>query len=442
MLARRAVLGGGAGLLACAAGGSALAQSSQANWMDTIFGQPGLGPRGGAPRSRSREPEVLQDLRRGELPLRHEAMQEAMVRAIANYQQIASAGGWSRIPGTRMMRPGDDDERMPLVRRRLAATGELPRSQPSDSYAFDSDTERAVRAFQRRHGLRVSGRVDQPTIVAMNVSAAARLEQLRVNQRRLAELLYEAPEERYVLVNVPAFQLEAVERDRVDLRHRVIVGKPDRQSPSVKATIRAVNFFPYWRVPESVATLDLVPRLLKEPDYLVKENIRVLVGSFVGEEIDASLIDWATADMTKIRFRQDPGERNALGLLRIDMPNEHGVYMHDTPMKQLFGQRGRAFSAGCVRVQDVFQLAQWILRYEPGWETRRVEDAIAAREALDVTLWRQVPVYFTYITAWAEPDGSIEFRPDVYGRDGERELVAGREHDPEDAPLPRQTLTP
>jgi L,D-transpeptidase YcbB len=242
---------------------------------------------------------------------------------------------------------------------------------------------------------------------------------------------------------VPAFQLEAVERNEVELRHRVIAGKPERETPSVRAQIRALNFFPYWRVPDSVAKLDLIPRLQKEPDYLQKEQIRVLTGSFNGPVIDANNIDWRQVDVTRIKFRQDPGPQNALGLVRLDMPNEHGVYMHDTPMKPLFGQRGRAFSAGCVRVQDVFTLAEWVARYEPGWnEPGRAQQVVDAGQPLDVVLTRPVPVYFAYITAWAEPDGQIVFRPDIYSRDGLRDLIAGHDRDPSEGPAPSQTLAP
>ncbi len=159
----------------------------------------------------------------------------------------------------------------------------------------------------------------------------------------------------------------------------MIVGKPERQTPTVRATIRALNFFPYWRVPESVAHLDLIPRLVKEPGYLQQERIRVLTGSFNGPEVDSSAIDWRQADAKQLRFRQDPGPQNALGLVRIDMPNEHGVYMHDTPLKPLFNQRARAFSAGCVRVQDVFTLVEWIAKYEAGWDQPgRAQDVLPA----------------------------------------------------------------
>ncbi len=224
----------------------------------------------------------------------------------------------------------------------------------------------------------------------------------------------------------------------MEQRHRVIAGRPGRETPVVKANVRALNFFPFWRVPDSVATLDLIPKMQKEPEYLQKEQIRVLAGNFNGQELDATQIDWKQADATRIKFRQDPGPQNALGLVRLDMPNEHGVYMHDTPMKPLFGQAARAFSAGCVRVQDPFDLAAWVAREEAGMDRQRIDEILASGNAADIVLTRQVPVYFAYITAWAESNGRVEFRPDIYGRDGLRELSADRERDPDSPPPPAQ----
>ncbi len=389
--------------------------------------------------------EALGDLRRDRTPLRSAEMVDALEEAVQRYQAIVSRGGWPMIPGNRMIRPDDNDERVALLHRRLTMSGEL-RGRPSRSlfgYAFDGDLEAAVRRFQENNGLRVTGRVDRSTLQALNVPAEARLSQLRVNLQRLRDLLAQKPDDRYILVNAASFEAEAVERHEVELRHRVIVGKPDRQTPTVRATIKALNFFPYWRVPESVATLDLIPRLVKEPGYLQQEQIRVLTGSYNGPEIDATAMDWRQADASKLRFRQDPGPQNALGLVRIDRPNEHGVYMHDTPLKQLFNQRSRSFSAGCVRVQDVFTLVEWIARYETGWDQPgRAQDVLATGQALDLTLTRPLPVYFTYITAWAELDGRIIFRPDIYNRDGVRDVLASAERDPEDGPAPRWTLAP
>ncbi len=426
---RRATL---AGLASLTLSTPAVAQVG--NWWEKILGPTSSNSssaRNNSPRPRRVEP--LNDLRSNQVPFRSDAMVDAIVRAVARYQQIVAKGGWQPIPGTRAMRPGDDDERIPLVRRRLFASGELKSASAGwRDFTFNSALEAAVVEYQRHNGLRVSGRVDRSTIAAMNVPAEQRLRQLQVNEQRLRELLAGRVEDRYVLVNVPAFQLEAVDRFQVEQRHRVIVGREQRQTPVLKATIKALNFFPYWRVPESVATLDLIPKLQKEPGYLEQEKIRVLQGDFNGPEINASTIDWRMADPKVIRFRQDPGPQNALGLVRIDMPNSEGVYMHDTPMKPLFDQRARAFSAGCVRVQDVFKLVAWIARPEGVLDEARIEEVLAAGQGADLTLQRPVPVYFAYISAWSEPNGQIEFRPDLYGRDGARELAG--EADPEAAP--------
>jgi murein L,D-transpeptidase YcbB/YkuD len=393
-------------------------------------------------RRRAVEAEGSDDLREGEMPLRSRDMLATIEDAIGRLERVVADGGWPTIPGNRMIRPGDDDERIPAVRRILVLWGDMRPQGGYGSLNYDGAMEAGIRRFQSRHGLRVSGRIDRSTIQAMNVPISARLAQLRLNHQRIRDLVDLKVDERFVMVNVPAFQAEAVSQGVVEQRHRVISGKPDRQTPVVTASIRALNFFPYWRVPESIATKDVIPKLIKEPDYLQKEHIRVLTGSFVGPEVDATNIDWRTVDPKNLRFRQDPGPQNALGLVRIDMPNEHGVYMHDTPMKPLFEQRSRAFSAGCVRVQDVFDLAAWIARGEQNMSRERIEEILQGGQPVDITLTRPVPVVFAYITAWAEPNGRLMFRPDIYGKDQMRELASDRERDPDAPPPPRETLAP
>ena len=366
-----------------------------------------------------RKPEPLNDLRPDSTPWRSDVMLDALGAAIERYEKIVASGGWPVVPTGRMMREGDSDERVPILRKRLRISGDMPaKGQYYDTETFDSELEAGVRRFQLRNGIRPTGRIEQSVYPILNITAQERLEQLKINFERLRALTNTAIEDRYVFVNVPAFQLEAVERFEVQLRHRVIAGRPERQTPEVRATIKALNFFPYWRVPDSVAMLDLVPRLQKEPEYIINETIRVYDG-YNGPELDPRQIDWFAPQVANYKFKQDPGDKNALGLVRIDMQNEHGVYMHDTPMKKLFEQRSRAFSAGCVRVEAVFQLAEWIAKYEPGWEQPgRVQEVLQQGQALDLSLTRPIPVYFGYITAWAEPaTGRVEFRPDIYGRD-------------------------
>jgi L,D-transpeptidase YcbB len=426
-LTRRRLLTGAA----CLGLGSTAAQAQDADWLKSIWG----GNRAASADSTAKSERVadpLNDLRADAVPMRSDQMLDNVEAAIARYSDIVARGGWPVIPPGPMLRNGDEGERVALLRRRLMASGDLSPRGGNNSSSFDDTVETAMRTFQERHGLRVTGRMEQSMIAALNITANTRLEQLKRNQRRLMDLMQGRVEDRYILVNAAAFQLEAVEGFEVRQRHRTIVGKPERQTPEIKATIRAVNFFPYWNVPESVATLDLIPKLRKEPEYLTKELIRAYNG-FKGPELDPMATNWNTADGKIVKFRQDPGPQNALGLVRIDMPNSETVYMHDTPMKPLFKQRSRPFSAGCVRVEDVFKLVEWIARHEVGWDKPgRVADVLGAGQPLDVTLTRPIPVYFAYITAWAEASGRVEFRPDIYGRDG---LAKDNVIDP-DAPPP------
>jgi L,D-transpeptidase YcbB len=442
----------GAALLATVSASELRAQ--EAKWWQSL---PGFGPPAGVNtstrQSKPKKPQPLSDLRTGPVPLRSDEMVSAMDTAIERFKRIVAKGGWPQIGKTNLLRPGDDNEAITAVRRRLIMSGDIPERGAKyhhGSFHFDEWLEYGVKQFQRRHGLRESGRLDRPTRAQLAVTAEARLQQLELNRRRIAALSAGRIEDRYVLVNIPAFQLEAVERFEVVQRHRVIVGKPERQTPAIAATIKGLNFFPFWRVPESVAKLDLIPRLVKEPSYLRQEHIRIVQDRFDGPEIQLASVNLAAADTKKILFRQDPGPWNALGLVRIDMPNKHIVYMHDTPMKPLFKQPYRAFSAGCVRVDKVMDLVAWIAKYEPGMsgeasidrliEQGNAMDPTAGRpKNLDITLTRPMPVHFTYITAWAERNGTVSFRPDIYGRDGASELVGDK--DP-DAPPPPPSLSP
>lgn len=433
-----------AGIAATTVGAVAAPAIAQEPWWERAI-------RESRPASRSRPKRAaaarqMNDLRTGPVPWRSDEMLMAMDKAIKRFERVAEESrSWPLIPKGRLLRLGEYDPRVPLVRRRLVMSGDLPVSaarMSNTSLEYDGALDMAMRRFQGAHGLRVTGFLNRSTRAQLNISADKRLAQLRINRERIARLVNSRIEDRYVLVNVPAYQLEAVERFEVQQRHRVIAGKPDRQTPDIQAQILGLNFFPYWRVPRSIAVKDLVPRVLKEPDYLDKELIRPVEGHFNGPLIDPASLDWNNIDHDRVKFRQDPGEQNALGLVRVNMPNKDIVYLHDTPLKDLFKQRYRAFSAGCVRVQDVMKLAGWLLQNEPGFgdvAQQGVERILEAREAVDIEFTQPVPVYFTYITAWAEPDGRIEFRPDVYGRDGAAELRG--ERDPDDPPAPI-TLSP
>ena len=350
--------------------------------------------------------------------------ERSLAYALDRYQQLAQRGDWQKVPTGKTLRVGEQDEAVSYVRARLEVTDGL---KPTDGnpWVFDEYVEAAVKRFQRRHGIPPNGVVDRRTVVQMNVPVRARLEQLRVNLVRIRELLAGGLPARYVLVNVPAMELQAVQDGQVQLASRVIVGREERPTPTVHAKIKELNFFPYWNVPDSVAYGDLIPKLLKDPGYLQRERIRVQTDyGESGQIVDPSFINWSSPEAQSFKFRQEPGPQNALGLVRVNMPNEHNVYMHDTPMKNLFGRSARAFSAGCIRVQRIFDLVAWLAGPNGGWDRARVDSVLMGGQQLDVPLTAEVDVFFTYLTAWASPDGEVSFRQDLYGRDGSADVVA------------------
>ena len=339
-------------------------------------------------------------------------------QAVAQYQNIAGQGGWVEVPATKKLQLGVDDPDVVPLRKRLMVSGDLSQSA-GISTAFDSYVDSAVKRFQLRHGLPADGSMGKYTYLAINVSAQIRLGQLQTNLQRLKEKAGTLGS-RYVLVDIPAAQIEAVENDRVVLRHTAIVGKIDRQTPIVNSKINEIIVNPYWNAPESIVRKDIIPLMRKDPTYLTKNNIHILGPD--GNEIDPTAIDWNTEDAAKFRLRQDPGSGNAMASVKINFPSPDGVYMHDTPQQSLFSKLMRFDSSGCVRVQNVRDLVTWLLRDTPGWTRQHFEATIKTGENTPVELTVPVPVYFTYISAWSTGDGVVHFRDDIYGRDGVDEL--------------------
>jgi murein L,D-transpeptidase YcbB/YkuD len=370
------------------------------------------------PEDRARREQTRNELRdrlspgyRMTVPFVSEASVGALEQGIAQYRQIVAAGGWPQVATGSTIRLGDSASEIVSIRRQLALSGDL--DGDSRSPRFDQQFQDGLARFQIRNGLRVSGFVDSRTLAALNVSAGERLAQLEKNLVRVRSLMKINNVPRYVLVNVPAYTLQAIEKANLALDSNVVVGKPTRATPAVSAQVVEVNFFPTWTVPESIARADLIPKLQKDPSYFTNEHFSV-IGN--GGEVDPHAIDWTRPEVVNYRFVQDPGTFNALGVVRINMPNKHSVYMHDTPLKQLFGQSQRAFSSGCVRVERVLDLVAWLLA-PSGWSQEKVQATVEAGRRLDVKLARPVPVHFVYLTAFVGENGAVQFRPDIYGRD-------------------------
>lgn len=396
---------------------------AQAQWQR--FGEDGFSGTSDAPRKRAGRTDKIPPPVSGHV-LISRATDAAIGLAIKRYEQIVAARGWAKIPKGPKLKFGARNERVALLRLRLQATGELAQSKSRrrrSSSGFDRNVQEAVVRFQTRHGLTPSGEVNRFTLKALNVTAEQRLHQLRLNRKRLRQLLAGTEGKTYILVNIPGYELQAVSGGRLQLSSRVVVGKPVTPTPVVRSAVRAVNFLPYWNVPQSIARRALIPAVKKDPGYLQREHIRVYA-SWGGAELNPAQVNWWAPQGKRYVFRQDPGTFNALGVIRLDMPNRYIVYMHDTPLKKLFRYHLRPYSAGCVRVERVQPLAQWLLRNEGGWSQSRITQTIASGRPQTVKLSRPVPVQFTYLTAWASGDGLAHFRIDIYGKDARKAPAA------------------
>jgi len=347
---------------------------------------------------------------------------EATKAAIQRYEAIVAQGGWPMVPAY-AMRPGSSGQEVVTLHRRLEVSGDLVgKSIPNE---YDAALAAAVKRFQTRHGMPPTGVIDRITVDAMNVPATIRLRQLQANLSRL-QTLAPAAAPNYVVVNIPSAQVEAVEGGQVAQRHAAVVGKPERPTPELSSKIQEINFNPYWYVPRSIIIKDLVPKARefsrRGQDMLAAYHMEAFDPS--GRPLNPREIDWFGNEVYNYNFRQLPWEENSLGFVKINFPNKDAVYMHDTPLKSLFGRNVRFESSGCVRVHNVEALVAWLLRSDPGWSMQHILAMKQTGEQLDVKLVKPLPVYFTYVSAWATPDGMVNFRPDIYNRDGVSETAS------------------
>lgn len=335
------------------------------------------------------------------------------------YRVIATRGGWPMVPDGPKMKKGDRGHRVLALRKRLIVGGDLDEKPKVDEELFDHELENALREFQRRHGLQPDGVVGPSTLEALNVPVERRIGQIELNMERW-RWLPQYMGRRYVVVNIPSFELYVFEDNHTVIRMRVIVGKPYWNTPVFTSNMTYLVLNPHWNIPPTIFEEETLPRIQKDPGYLSKDRIRVLKGWGEGTgEIDPRTIDWSRvkADRFNYRLRQEPGPRNPLGQIKFMFPNEFNVYLHDTPNKGLFKKTERNFSHGCIRIERPLDLAEYVLRSNPDWTRQRIREEIGKGKTQTVILEESIPVYVLYFTAWVDDDGTIEFRDDVYGRD-------------------------
>jgi L,D-transpeptidase YcbB len=349
-------------------------------------------------------------------PMLTEGSASALQALAAKYEGIAADGGFPKVPkGT--YKKGAKSQNVVALNQRLFMDGYLRKEAVSPEFAdrVTSATVDAVTRFQRNMGLAATGLVDGPTLAAMNVPIEERIRTMQANFARL-EAYGQNLGDRYLVVNVPSMQIETVNYGKVFSRHNAIVGRPERPTPVVMTALSDVNFNPYWNAPSSIVENDIFPKLRSGTQVLEDMNIKVFQG-FGGPEVDPSQVDWSTAVADDYHFRQEPGPASAMATAKINFPSPFGIYLHDTPEKHLFNSAQRFYSSGCVRVEKVGLLLEWVLNGQEGIGSAEITALAETLERRDVKLETPPQLRVAYLTAW--PVGNtVAFRNDVYGLDG------------------------
>jgi len=330
--------------------------------------------------------------------------------ALIKYEQIAENGGWNKVISTTKIQLGDQDSRVISLWSRLYISGDVTEDY---SGKFDRALEAAVERFQNRHGLKADGVVGKETIEAMNVPVKDRIEQIKSNIDKI-EL------KDGFIVNIPDFKLYIVENNQIIKTFRVIVGKKKNQTPILAQKIRYIELNPYWNVPHKIAVKEILPIVKKNALYLQNDNMRVFENwSEDAREIDLNSVDWAGLNKYNFhyKFRQDPGEKNALGYIKFVFPNQYGVYLHDTDKPHLFDKEVRAFSHGCIRIEKPLDLALYLLSDDPEWNLEKLNALIKSGKTKIISLLNPINIYTVYWTAWVDQEGIVNFRDDIYGWD-------------------------
>ena len=343
---------------------------------------------------------------------------EGLRKSLAVHRVIAAAGGWPTVPDGPTLRLDDTSDRVPALRARLAVTGDYAGDPASQGLQYGPELEAAVRAFQERHGLLVDGVVGRDTMAALNTDVDTRIDQIVATMERL-RWLPGSLGERYIMVNAADFQLDLVENGETVRNLRVVIGLPNWQTPLFSSTVRYLEWNPSWTVPISIAVREVLPQLQEDPAYLEQEDLRLFAGwQSDAPEISAHDLDWEEigSGIRYFMLRQPPGPGNPLGRVKFNMSNQFSVYMHDTSAPRLFERARRAFSHGCVRVDDALWLAEHLLEEDPDWAAIR-DRVLEGQTTTRVNLTRPIPFHIVYHTAWRDDQGRYQFREDLYGID-------------------------
>ncbi len=331
------------------------------------------------------------------------------------YRDMAGTGGWPTVADGPTLRVGDNDARVASIRKRLAATGRIADHGDLDSTLFDQPLKNAVKGFQLRHRLGQDGIVGKQTIAALNVPIEQRINQIRTSLERLRWVNQEAVDT-MVVVNIAGFRAFFFKDGALEWDTRATIGKNYRQTPVFRGDIAYLEFNPTWTIPPGILRNDTLPAIKRDPNYLASKNIRVI--DHKGNFVDPATVNW-NKYKTSVPYtlRQDPGPKNSLGTVKFIFPNKHFVFMHDTPHRELFSQKERNFSSGCIRIEDPLKMAELVMNDPVKYNRSELESIVESRKTQRIHPSPKVPVVIVYLTASVNADGKVRFYKDIYNRD-------------------------
>ncbi len=345
-----------------------------------------------------------------------------MLQELKRLKEIKRQGGWPKIVNSSQLRPGRSGKHVKRLINRLRSSGDYTCAGESSTYG--PCLQRAVKRFQRRHGLYPSGKINRYTLSKLNLSVDWKIKKVLLNLDRIKRLP-DQPEDRYIMVNIPDFRLYYRENGKERLSMRVIVGDQKHHTPVFSDEITYIVLNPYWMIPDSIVKKEMIPNILKNPNYLQERGYEVRTSTNTRRRpIDTSKIDWArvlrTGETKRYKFAQPPGPKNALGKIKFKFPNRFAVYLHDTSNKKLFRKGQRAFSHGCIRIAEPNALLATFARHERSISYNRSQRILRGKNETQLNLSKPVPVHIVYLTAWINSDGLLHYRNDIYRYDSKQ----------------------
>lgn len=347
-----------------------------------------------------------------------------LLNELSRLRSVQNQGGWKKIPNSSQLKYGRSGKVVKQLIERLRSEGDYRCTHNGKVYTYDNCLKKALKQFQKRHGIYPSGKFNKLTRSKLNLSVEWKIKKILLNLDRIKRLPDQA-EDRYIMVNIPDFKLYYKEYGKEKLTMRVIVGDKKHHTPVFSNKVSFIVLNPYWLIPDSIVKKEMIPNILKNPDYLAQRGYEVRKNYVLSRPpIDTTTIDWAkvlrNGQTKKYKFMQPPGPKNALGKIKFKFPNQFNVYLHDTPTKKLFNKAQRAFSHGCIRIAEPKALLATFASHERSVSYSRAKRILQGKTKTQLNLAQHVPVHIVYLTAWVHSDGLLYYQNDIYKYDSKQ----------------------